>query len=139
MSGANRGLGRALAEALVERGAAKVYAAARRLETLDDLRDARVVPVRLDVADTEQVTRAAELAADATLLMNNGGSLAFADPLTGDAARPARRQTDQRAWRLSGRRRHRHDRRVSDSQDRSPAGGRRRVDPAAFERQMASM
>jgi NAD(P)-dependent dehydrogenase (short-subunit alcohol dehydrogenase family) len=84
VSGANRGLGRALVEALLQRGAAKVYAAARRVETLDDLRDPRTVPVRLDITDADQVTRAAEAARDTTLLVNNGGSLALADALSGD-------------------------------------------------------
>ncbi len=86
VSGANRGLGKALVEALLDRGAARVYAGARRIETVQDLaeRDPRVVPVALDITDAEQVDQAAKLAADATLLVNNGGSLAFADPLTGD-------------------------------------------------------
>ena len=34
VTGANRGIGRALVEALIERGAAKVYATARRPEAL---------------------------------------------------------------------------------------------------------
>ncbi len=86
VSGANRGLGTALVEALLDRGAARVYAGARRIETVPDLarRDPRVVPVPLDITDAEQVDQAAKLATDATLLVNNGGSLAFADPLTGD-------------------------------------------------------
>src|SRR5581483_5339715 len=44
VTGANRGLGAAYAEALLQRGAAKVYAGARRPETISD---ARLVPVRL--------------------------------------------------------------------------------------------
>jgi NAD(P)-dependent dehydrogenase (short-subunit alcohol dehydrogenase family) len=86
VSGANRGLGRALVEALLDRGADKVYAAARRIETVHDLaaREPRVIAVQLDITDAEQVDQAAKLAADATLLVNNGGSLAFADPLSGD-------------------------------------------------------
>jgi len=88
VTGANRGLGRAVVEALLARGASKVYAAARRIETVGELaaHDGRVVPVALDLTDLDQVAHAATLAADATLLVNNGGSLTFADPLGGDLA-----------------------------------------------------
>ncbi|GGR09066.1 SDR family oxidoreductase [Kitasatospora griseola] len=69
VTGANRGLGRHLAAQLVERGA-KVYAAARRPETVDL---PGVVPLRLDVTDAESIRAAARIAADATLLVNNAG------------------------------------------------------------------
>ena len=46
VTGANRGLGAAFTQALLERGAAKVYAAVRRRP--DTITDPRVVPVRLD-------------------------------------------------------------------------------------------
>ena len=46
----------------------------------------RVVPIAVDLIDLEQVARAAEAAGDVTLLINNGGSLNFADPLGGDLA-----------------------------------------------------
>jgi NAD(P)-dependent dehydrogenase (short-subunit alcohol dehydrogenase family) len=86
VTGANRGLGRALVEELLARGAAKVYAAARRLETVTELAaaDSRTVPIQVDLTDLGQVARAAKVAGDATLLINNGGSLNFADPLGGD-------------------------------------------------------
>lgn len=86
VTGANRGIGRALVETLLARGAARVYAAARNPDSLADLaaRDSRIVTVTLDLTDHEQIARAAEQASDATLLINNGGSLNFADPLTGD-------------------------------------------------------
>ncbi len=88
VTGANRGIGRALVEALLARGAATVYAAARRPESVKDLaeRDGRVRPLRVDLTDPEQIAQAAGLASDATLLINNAGSLTLADPLTGDPA-----------------------------------------------------
>ncbi|MFD9217088.1 SDR family NAD(P)-dependent oxidoreductase, partial [Streptomyces sp. NPDC059544] len=49
VTGANRGLGRHLAQQLIDRGA-KVYAAARRPETVDV---PGAVPLRLDVTDAE--------------------------------------------------------------------------------------
>ncbi|MET7757553.1 SDR family oxidoreductase [Streptomyces sp. NPDC005389] len=69
VTGANRGLGRHLAARLVERGA-KVYAAARRPETVDL---PGVIALRLDVTDEESIRNAARVASDATLLVNNAG------------------------------------------------------------------
>jgi len=81
VTGANRGIGRAIAEALLERGAAKVYAAARRVSTLEDLArryGARVVPLALDVTDAGQVAKAAGEAKDVDLVVNNAGVVAGA-------------------------------------------------------------
>lgn len=70
VTGANRGLGRHLVAQLLERGAAKVYAAVR--SPIDaDLPG--VVPVRLDVAEPRQIEAAASTASDVTLLINNAG------------------------------------------------------------------
>lgn len=69
VTGANRGLGRRFAEDLVARGA-KVYAAARRPESVDI---PGVVPIELDITDPESVRRAAEQAGDVTVLINNAG------------------------------------------------------------------
>src|SRR5260370_1131436 len=53
VTGANRGIGRALTEALLARGARKVYATARNPEALRDLRDERLVSLQLDVTDPD--------------------------------------------------------------------------------------
>jgi NAD(P)-dependent dehydrogenase (short-subunit alcohol dehydrogenase family) len=82
VSGANRGLGRHFAAQLIERGA-KVYAGARRIETVD-LPGA--IPLQLDITDPASVARAAAVATDATLLVNNAGSSTGAALLTGDLA-----------------------------------------------------
>jgi NAD(P)-dependent dehydrogenase (short-subunit alcohol dehydrogenase family) len=74
VTGANRGLGRHFAEQLVARGAAKVYAAARRPETVTQ---PDLVPVRIDITDPASVAAAAELASDVTLLINNAGIASF--------------------------------------------------------------
>src|SRR3984957_2099419 len=70
VTGANRGIGRALTEALLERGAAKVYATARDPEALANLSQrfgARVHPLRLDVTSGEQVDEVARIASDVDL------------------------------------------------------------------------
>ncbi len=79
VTGANRGLGKRFAEQLVARGA-KVYAAARRPETIDV---PGVVPVQLDITDPESVARAAEVAGDVNVLINNAGVSTGVSLLTG--------------------------------------------------------
>jgi NAD(P)-dependent dehydrogenase (short-subunit alcohol dehydrogenase family) len=81
VTGANRGLGRHLAAGLLERGAAKVYAAARHPSTIDL---PGVQPLRLDITDPHSVSAAAAVAGDATLLINNAGSSTHAGLLDGD-------------------------------------------------------
>ena len=80
VTGANRGLGRQFAEQLVARGAAKVYAGARRPESVTL---AGVTPVRIDITDPASVAAAAELASDTTLLVNNAGTASFHGLLEG--------------------------------------------------------
>src|SRR5256885_12135672 len=73
VTGANRGIGRALTEALLARGARKVYATARNPDALRDLRDERLIPVRLDVTDVDQIRAAVETASDVELVFHNAG------------------------------------------------------------------
>jgi NAD(P)-dependent dehydrogenase (short-subunit alcohol dehydrogenase family) len=73
VTGANRGIGRALIEALLARGAKKVYATARNPESLRDLHDERLVLLQLDVTDATQVRAAAEAAPDIELVFSNAG------------------------------------------------------------------
>jgi NAD(P)-dependent dehydrogenase (short-subunit alcohol dehydrogenase family) len=78
VTGANRGIGRALVDALLAAGVTKVYAAARKVETLEPLRDdKRVLPVALDVTDEKAIAAVAASARDVTLLVNNAGVLDF--------------------------------------------------------------
>jgi NAD(P)-dependent dehydrogenase (short-subunit alcohol dehydrogenase family) len=81
VTGANRGLGRHFAAQLLERGAQKVYAAARDPRAIDL---PGVVPVALDITDPASVAAAAELAGDTTLLVNNAGASAYQNLVDGD-------------------------------------------------------
>lgn len=84
VTGANRGLGRHFAVRLLERGAAKVYAAARRPE-LVDLDGVEVL--RIDITDPASIAAAARAAADVTLLVNNAGVSNYQNLVTGDMER----------------------------------------------------
>ena len=84
ISGANRGIGKALVEEALKHSVNKVYAAARNLESLPDFGDSRVVAVQLDITNPSQVAAAAEIASDVDILLNNAGSLAFAGVAGGE-------------------------------------------------------
>jgi NAD(P)-dependent dehydrogenase (short-subunit alcohol dehydrogenase family) len=70
VTGANRGLGKAFARALVEAGATKVYAGARDVSTVTD---PDVIPVQLDVTDHARVQELARELGDVSIIINNAG------------------------------------------------------------------
>lgn len=83
VSGANRGIGKSLVDALLKRGVKKVYATARKPEQLPDFDDDRVVPVKLDITDGQQIKQAAAEASDVDMLVNNAGVAAFSSLISG--------------------------------------------------------
>ena len=89
VTGANRGLGLAFAKALVEMGAAKVYAAARNPQAVT-LKG--VVPLKLDVTSDEDVVAAARAAGNVNLLVNNAGIARPGGFLADGAVEAAREQ-----------------------------------------------
>lgn len=78
VTGANRGIGKAFAEELLDRGATKVYAAVRDVTTVTD---PRLVPVKLDVTDAAAVAAAAADLGDVEIVVNNAGIGMAATPL----------------------------------------------------------
>ncbi|MBU9597993.1 SDR family NAD(P)-dependent oxidoreductase [Burkholderia multivorans] len=86
VTGADRGLGAMFVEMLIARGARKVYAATRKPVDATARNDSRIVPITLDVTKPQDVQRAAEVAGDVTLLINNAGVNTQTGPL--DAAQP---------------------------------------------------
>lgn len=83
VSGANRGIGKALVRALLKTKAKKIYATARDIQKLPDFGDSRVVPIALDITQRDQIAKAAATAADVQLLINNAGALAMASVVSG--------------------------------------------------------
>ena len=83
VTGANQGIGRGFVEGLLERDVKRIYAAARRPETLDEIVDLdpkRIVPLTLDVTKAQHRDDAAKVATDVTFLINNAGIGGSSDP-----------------------------------------------------------
>jgi NAD(P)-dependent dehydrogenase (short-subunit alcohol dehydrogenase family) len=80
VTGANGGLGEQFVQQALERGAVRVYAAAR---TEKDWGDARVTPALLDLTDPDGAARAAAAAPDVDLLVNNAGIAPVGDSIAG--------------------------------------------------------
>ena len=88
VTGANRGIGLAFAQALLARGARKVYAAARDPATVTL---PGVQALRLDVTKPEEIAAAAQQASDVTLVINNAGIAQPGGFLADDSDAVARR------------------------------------------------
>lgn len=89
VTGANRGIGRALVEALAKAGAKKIYATTRdesAFAALSAIDPMKVVPLRLDVTKPAEVAEVAKRAEDVDVLVNNAGLLASFNVLTSSRA-----------------------------------------------------
>jgi NAD(P)-dependent dehydrogenase (short-subunit alcohol dehydrogenase family) len=82
ITGANRGIGRALVDEALRRGANRVYGGTRQPFAHSD---GRVTPLILDVTNTAQIQGAAESVESLDILINNAG-LALYDDLSDRAA-----------------------------------------------------
>lgn len=76
VTGANGGIGQQFVEALLTTGAARIYVCARNTEKVADLislNPERIIPIQLEVTDSQSVNAAAAQCQDVTLLVNNAG------------------------------------------------------------------
>jgi NAD(P)-dependent dehydrogenase (short-subunit alcohol dehydrogenase family) len=80
VTGANGGLGEQFVAQALERGAKKVFAAARSPRSWND---DRVRPLSLDITDAGDVARAVDLASEVDLLINNAGIAPVGDSISG--------------------------------------------------------
>src|ERR1700704_1167572 len=76
VTGANRGIGQALVEEALRRGAKRVYAGTRQPLAHSD---ARVTPLALDVTNAAQTQAAAERVESLDILINNAGVALYDD------------------------------------------------------------
>jgi len=90
VTGANRGLGAAIAQALLDSGAT-VYGAARDPGSITN---DRVIPVRLDVRNDDDVAEAVRRCGDVSIVVNNAGILRASASLAEGAVEAARAEME---------------------------------------------
>jgi NAD(P)-dependent dehydrogenase (short-subunit alcohol dehydrogenase family) len=92
VTGANRGLGKALVQATLQAGARRIYAGARdprQLEGTVGAARGQVIPIAIDITDPASLQAAAAQAPDVTVLFNNAGVLASHNALSSSSAQIA--------------------------------------------------
>jgi NAD(P)-dependent dehydrogenase (short-subunit alcohol dehydrogenase family) len=93
VTGVNRGIGKAYVEALVKAGAVRIYASARSMEALNEIvaiAPDRIIPIVLDITNSDQVNAAAQTAQDVNLLINNAGVLGAGGLFTANSVETAK-------------------------------------------------
>lgn len=84
VTGANRGIGKAIVEAFVQAGASKIYLAVRNIDSAKALLaqyPEQLVAIEVDLAKPETIFTAAQKTNDVDLVVNNAGILQMAMPL----------------------------------------------------------
>ena len=84
VTGANRGIGKSLVKALLEKGVRKIYATSRDLSKMPNFEDKRVVSLELDISDNTQILKVVSLTTDVEVLINNAGILSPGNILEGE-------------------------------------------------------
>lgn len=103
VTGANRGIGKSIAETLLDGGVSRLYAAVRDPKSAQPLVDKygdKVMPIELDLSKPATIAQAASTATDVELLVNNGGILRNAFPLDDDAEEKMKEQMDVNVYGL---------------------------------------
>ena len=96
VTGANRGIGKAITIELIEQGAT-VYAGARTLASLDELKaqyGEKIIPLQLDVTDQKSIDTAAAQIDDLDILINNAGVLSFGQIFADNASETLKHHLD---------------------------------------------
>ncbi|TQV86476.1 SDR family oxidoreductase [Aliikangiella coralliicola] len=87
-TGANRGVGKAITEGLLEAGAKKVYTAVRNLESVAALQEKygdRIVPVEFELSRKDTIDNAIKIATDVNMVVSNAGVVQLSSPLDDNA------------------------------------------------------
>jgi NAD(P)-dependent dehydrogenase (short-subunit alcohol dehydrogenase family) len=107
VTGTNKknGIGRAIVDALLAKGAKKVYATARDASQLDELvetSNGKVVAISLDVTDKDAVAKLGALYPDVNLVVNNAGYFGIASStLDSEASESAMKEVEVELHRSS--------------------------------------
>jgi len=103
ITGANRGIGKAILIEALRRGAAKVYAAVRNIDSANPLiaeHGERVIPIRIDLNDPASITAAAESATDVDVVVNNAGVMKTTSAISDDAIESLQFEIDTNVYGL---------------------------------------
>jgi len=95
VTGANRGLGAEYVRQLLDRGAAKVYAGARKPETVTT---DGAVPLQLDVTSASDIQAAVGQCTDLTMLINNAGVVIGSRILADQSLENAKAEFETNVW-----------------------------------------
>lgn len=95
VTGANRGLGAEYVQQLLDRGATKVYAAARKPETVLNY---RAIAIQLDVTDAQQIKDAVARCGDVNLLINNAGVVLGGRIMSDGSLENAKAEFETNVW-----------------------------------------
>lgn len=88
VTGANRGIGRAIVETFLQRGVRKVYAGVRLFDSalpLAELHGDRIQALKMDLLDTTSIRAAAIAAKDVDIVIHNAAILENVSPLEPEA------------------------------------------------------
>jgi len=103
ITGANRGIGKAIVESFINHGAAKVYLAVRNVSStaaLEEKYGEKVVTIEADVTDSNSIKKMAEQASDVDVVVNNAGILIARSALSADVQEALEKELDVNVYGL---------------------------------------
>ena len=95
VTGANRGIGAEYVRQLLDRGASKVYAAPRNIESVTN---DKAVAISLDVTSASDIAAAVKACSDVTMLINNAGILRETSVMADNALENAKAEFETNVW-----------------------------------------